>query len=512
MECLNDMLVRNARNIGDKTYLITDEESVTYAQFDARTSRLAHVLAARGVKKGDRVGLYLPSKLIMVYGFWACQKLGAIAVPMSAMYREGEISNILKSTGMSAIVTDDETYPLLAKVRGNFPTLKIVLTDGTSQAGETPLAELMAKAPEQVPHVPCMLSDIACMFFTSGTTGIPKGTVQTHKAICSSARDMMAFHRTQFGKEIYYCAAPLFNNLGMNVTVNFTMYTGGTVVVHDRWITRRVLDSIKKHRITFLPGTPTMFVYMLNEFDPKTDDLTSLRVCTNGGSPVSPVIAKKFEDASGCKVIQVYGATESLGQSVMEPVVGVRKTGSAGVAVGSARIEILDDNGAPVPNGTVGEVVIGGDTLASGYWNEPEISAKTFTPKGWMSGDLGYLDEDGYLFIVDRKKDVIISGGNNIYPLEVENILYQHPDVGVCVVLGIPDEAKGEIPVAVVVPKVGRTVDGKAVIAFCKENVSAYKAPRQIYLIDVMPEGGAGKILKNQIAARIKSGELKPAA
>ncbi|MBY0509160.1 MAG: acyl--CoA ligase, partial [Rhodospirillaceae bacterium] len=275
MECLNDMLVRNARNIGDKTYIITDEESVTYAQFDARSSRLAHVLSQRGVKKGDRVGLYLPSKLIMVYGFWACQKLGAIAVPMSAMYRETEISNILKSTGMVAIITDDETYPLLAKVRPNFPTLKTVLTDGTSQAGETPLAELMAKAPEQVPHVPCMLSDIACMFFTSGTTGIPKGTMQTHKAICSSHRDMMAFHRTQFGQEIYYCAAPLFNNLGMNVTVNFTMYTGGTVVVHDRWNTRRVLDSIKKHKITFLPGTPTMFVYMLNEYDPKTDDLTS---------------------------------------------------------------------------------------------------------------------------------------------------------------------------------------------------------------------------------------------
>jgi long-chain acyl-CoA synthetase len=504
MECLNDMLARNVRAIGDKTYLITDKETLTFKQFDDRTTRMANVLAARGVTRGERVGLFLPSTALMAIGFWACQKIGAIPVPMSAMYRETEVRNVLKVTGMVAIITNAETVTFVTPLRAEFPGLKTVLTEGKE------LNDLVAAASPVFAHVQLLPTDICCLFFTSGTTGVPKGTVQTHFAQCSSFRDMMAFHRSRFATEVYYCAAPLFSNLGMTVTINFAIYTGGSVVLHDRWQTARVLDAIGKHKVTFMAGTPTMYVYLLNEYDAKKHDLSSLRLVTNGGSPVSEVIAKKFEEISGAPVLQVYGATETLGQNVMEPYIGIRKAGSAGVAVGSAHIEILDDDGNPLPAGKIGEVRISGDTVASGYWNDPVASAKTFTPKGWISGDLGYLDDDGYLFIVDRKKDVIISGGHNIYPLEVENILYKHAAVGMCAVIGVPDEAKGEIPAAIIVVKDGQKAAGKDIIEFCRANLSAYKSPRAVYFIETMPEG-AGKIRKNELLAMIKSGKLTAA-
>jgi acyl-CoA synthetase (AMP-forming)/AMP-acid ligase II len=406
---------------------------------------------------------------------------------------------------MKALLTNADTLAVIKPILGEFPFLAAVLTDGKE------LSDLIAAASPAFTPVQQLAKDICCMFFTSGTTGLPKGTMQTHFAQCSAFRDMMAFHRTRFATEVYYCAAPLFSNLGMTVTINFAMYTGGSVVLHDRWQTGRVLDAIGRHKVTFMAGTPTMYVYMLNEYDPKKHNLRSLRLCTNGGSPVSEVISKKFEEISGAPVLQVYGATESLGQNVMEPYIGVRKPGSAGVVAGSARIEILDDAGNLLPAGEVGEVRISGDVLASGYWNDPAASAKTFTPKGWISGDLGYLDEDGYLFIVDRKKDVIISGGHNIYPLEVENVLYQHAGVGMCAVIGLPEEARGEIPVAVIIPKMGTTPNAKDILDHCKANLSAYKAPKAVYFIDVMPEG-AGKIRKKELIAMIKDGKLTAAA
>ena len=209
-------------------------------------------------------------------------------------------------------------------------------------------------------------------------------------------------------------------------------------------------------------------------------------------------------------VLQVYGATESTGQCLIEPLYGVRKPGSCGVPVGSSRVEIVDDEGRPLPAGAVGEVVLAGDTIAKGYWRDPEATAKAFTSRGWLSGDLGYLDEDGYLFIVDRKKDVIIAGGFNVLPLEVETVLYRHPAVAVCAVVGIPDADKGEIPVAVVQCGPAQRTSGQALIVHCRDQLAAYKAPRRIYFIDEIPLR-AGKIAKRDLVQWIGEGRLRPA-
>jgi acyl-CoA synthetase (AMP-forming)/AMP-acid ligase II len=502
------MLARNVRNVGARTFIHSDEGDLTYAEFDRRACRFANVLAALGVAKGAPVGLFLHSRVVMAVGYWACQKLGALPVMMSAMYRETELRNAFGRTEMAIVVTHSDILEHVTRIRADFPGLKTVLVEGPDDGAHPNLPRLMAEASERFRDVQCLGSDIASMFFTSGTSGLPKGALQSQFAQWSAVRDMMTHHNSRFASEVYYCTAPLFGNLGTAVIMNLCMYTGGSMVMHERWDTRRVLDAIRTYRVTLFLGTPTMFVHLINAFDPARDDLSSLRLATQGGAPVSQVVSQRFEAIAGAPLLQAYGSTETLGQNVLEPVRGLRKPGSAGPAIGSSRVEIVDDAGNTLPPNAIGEVVVSGDCVGSGYWRDPEASARTFTPRGWMSGDLGYLDEDGYLFVVDRKKEVIISGGHNIYPLEIENLLYKHPAVAVCAALGVPDEVRGEIPVAVVALKDGAAATADELLAFCRENISAYKAAKRIYFVDEMPMG-AGKIRKRELLGRINDGTLK---
>jgi acyl-CoA synthetase (AMP-forming)/AMP-acid ligase II len=507
METLSQMLARNLRLIPDRDFIITDTETITYRAFGERTAKLASVLAAHGVGKDDRVGLYLPTTPLMATAFWACQRLGAIPAPVSAMLRHAELRKIVERTGMKAIVADGSTYPYFSEIRSEFSALShCFVADGTAEGGED-LDALMAGAPGEFADVACAQSDIASLFFTSGTTGTPKGTAQSHFAVHATLRDMMVSHRSRYGREVYLCAVPLFTNFGLTVTLNLCLYTGGTIVLHERWDTEKVLTDISHYKATYFGGTPTMYVYMVNEYDAARHDLSSLRICTTGGSPVPQPVIRKFEEFSGVKVAQVYGATETCGQNVMEPTAGVRKAGSTGVPVGSSRIHIVDDELNELKTDEVGEVIIGGDCVAEGYYNDEEATAEAFTPLGWRSGDLGRVDEDGFLFIVDRKKDVIFTGGHNIYPLEVESVLYRHPDVAMCAVVGAPDDEKGEIPVAVIVRTAGATASAEEIRKWCREHLAAYKAPRRVEFIDEMPVEAA-KIRKRELVEALKAGSL----
>ncbi|QOF71783.1 AMP-binding protein [Aminobacter sp. SR38] len=506
MEILSQVLARNARLIGERNFIVTDKETITYARFAELTAQLANVLKARGVAKGDRVGLYLPSTPMMAIGFWACQRLGAIPAPLSAMFRHAELRKIVAQTGMKALVADSSTWPYFSEIRAEFADLAhclVVSGDGSTDD----LTSLMATAPATFEDVACHMDDICALFFTSGTTGAPKGAAQSQFNQCSTLRDMMVSHRTRFAEEVYLCAVPLFTNFGLTVTLNLCLYTGGTIVLHERWDTQRVLSEIGEYKATYFGGTPTMYVYMVNEVDPAKHDLSSLRICTTGGSPVPQPVIRRFEELSGARVTQVYGSTETSGQNVMEPTAGIRKPGSAGLPVGSSRISIVDDEGNAVPQGQIGEVIISGDCVAQGYWMDEKASAEAFGNGGWKSGDLGYVDEDGYLFIVDRKKDVIIAGGHNVYPLEIEALLYKHPAVAMCAVVGAPDESKGEIPVAVIVKAEGQDATADELIRHCRESLAAYKAPRAVHFIDTMPVEAA-KIRKRELVLALRENRL----
>lgn len=508
METLSRMLARNVRLVPDRPYLVAGDETVTYRDFAARTARLANVMAAEGVRRGDRVGLYLPSTPLMAVAFWACTRLGAVPVPVSAMLRHAELRHLVAKARMAALVADAGTWPYFAEIRGEFAMLRTCLVAGGPARGAVDLEASCATTPDAFADADVDPSDVAAIFFTSGTTGTPKGTAQSHFAQCSSLRDMMVAHRTRYASETYLCAVPLFTNYGLVVNLNLCMYTGGTLVLHERWDTQRVLADIGRHRATYFGGTPTMYVYMVNEHDPARHDLSSLRVCTTGGSPVPQPVVARFEAMSGVRVSQVYGATEVCGQAVMEPTAGIRRPGSAGLPVGSSRIAIVDPaTGAVLPPGETGEVVIGGDCVAIGYDGDPEATAAAFGPLGWRSGDIGHVDQDGFLFIIDRIKDVILTGGHNIYPLEVETVLYRHPAVAMCAVVGVPDAEKGEIPVAVVVRAPGATDTEEEIRQWCRGQLAAYKAPRRVAFVDEMPIEAA-KIRKRELVVAITRGDL----
>lgn len=508
MEVLGRMLARNVRLIPDRPFIVADGETITYRDFGARCARLAHVLRAEGVRRGERVGLYLPSTPLMAIAFWACQRLGAVPVPLSAMLRHGELRQLVARSGMAALVADATTHGYFAEIRDEFTALRCCLAGGGPARGAVDLDARMAAVAAEFDDADVDPHDIAAIFFTSGTTGTPKGTAQSHFNQCASLRDMMVGHRSRYASETYLCAVPLFTNYGLVVNLNLCMYTGGTLVLHERWDTEKVLSDIGRHRATYFGGTPTMYVYLVNGHDPARHDLSSLRVCTAGGSPVPQPVVERFEALSGVRVVQVYGATEVCGQSVMEPTAGLRRPGSTGLPVGSARITIIDPStGTPLAAGETGEVVIGGDSVARGYFNDAEATAAAFGPLGWRSGDVGYVDADGFLFVIDRIKDVILTGGHNIYPLEVESVLYRNPAVAMCAVVGVPDATKGEIPVAVIVRAPDAAASEDAIREWCRGQLAAYKVPRRVEFVDRLPIEAA-KVRKRELVAALTRGEL----
>jgi acyl-CoA synthetase (AMP-forming)/AMP-acid ligase II len=417
------------------------------------------------------------------------------------MLRAPEVKHIFAQTGMRTIVVDGTSAAVIQQAaKGSQSDIEILNFDG--DVGGVRLRQLVEQSPLFSEDVARGLNDVANIFFTSGTTGVPKGAVQTHFSQFSSLRDMMVFNKWRFGREVLYCALPLTNNMACTVMMNLCMYAGGKLIIDQRWDTRRALDTIKRNSVTFTLGPPTIFIYMANEFDPEHDDLRSLKLCIVGGAPVPTEVIKRFESLSGCRLVQAYGATEVTGAVAADPIVGQRKSGSAGLPIGCSAISIVDDHGNGVPSGQLGEIRISGDTVGAGYWNDPELTAAAFTPQGWLSGDIGRLDEDGYLYIVDRKKDLIISGGFNIYPIEVENLLYSHPSVKMCAVVGVPDREKGEIAVAVIVPR-DQTLTEKEILEFCRCNISAYKVPRRVAIVDALPTNPLGKVLKREIRSNL---------
>ncbi len=492
----------------DRPFLISDSGETTFGDFDALSGRLANVFLEHGIGRGDVVGLYLPSCPFLSVGYFACQKIGAIAAPISGMNRAHEVRPMLERTRMRVMVADRQTAAEAVRARREAGCEVTILVTGGSVEGALPLDAALASARADCAPLPLRPGDPAALFFTSGTTGAPKGAVQTQRSITTTLRDMAVHAGFGWDREVFLCALPVFNNFGATVMVNGAVYNGARLVMIERWDTHKVLDAITRHRATYMAGAPTMFLYMLREFDPRRHDLSSMRLGVAAGAPVSPEILTQFEETTGVPILELYGATEVCGGATAQPLVGVRKRGSAGVPLGATRVSIVDEAGAPLPPGETGEVRVKGDIVGAGYWGDEETTAASFSGDGWLSGDIGYLDEDGYLFIVDRKKDVIIAGGYNIYPLEVEDLLFRHPDIGVCAVIGVPDPVKGEIPAAVLIPRAGRSLDPAGLLAFCRENLAAYKVPRRLFTVEEMPHGPTGKILKRTLRDWVAEGRM----
>ncbi|MBD0841373.1 o-succinylbenzoate--CoA ligase [Streptomyces sp. TRM68416] len=487
-EGLGSWPARRARKTPHRTALVHGDTTVTYARLYERTTRLAHALRARGVRRGDRIAYLGPNHPSYLETLFAAGTLGAVFVPLNTRLAAPEIDYQLADSGAKALVHG----PSYAGVG-----------DGTGVRIEVGAAyeETLAAASDEPIDEPVVPDDTCIIMYTSGTTGRPKGAMLTHGNLTWNAVNVLV-DTDLIADERALVSAPLFHTAGLNMLTLPVLLKGGTCVLVESFDPAATFDLVERHRITFMFGVPTMFEQIARHPRWPDADLSSLRLLTCGGSPVpTPLIAAYQE--RGLTFLQGYGMTEaSPGTLFLDAEHAVTKAGSAGVPHFFSDVRVVRPDLAPVDVGETGEIVVRGPHVMSGYWGLPEETATCFTNGWFRSGDAARVDEEGYVFVVDRIKDMIISGGENIYPAEIEDLLLAHPDIAECAVIGVPDDKWGEVPRAVVVPREGATPDPDEVLASLAGRLAKYKIPKSVVIADELPRTASGKLLKSRVRNR----------
>jgi long-chain acyl-CoA synthetase len=475
----------------------------TYAQADEISGRIATSLLGLGLERGDKVGVQLPNLPQFLFTYFGILKAGLVMVPLNPLLKGPEITYHLQDSDAKVLVTfelfADEAYKGAQQVEG--VTTFVVNTPGNDQRPEgTRHYDELYFADDTREIAPTSSDDTAVLLYTSGTTGTPKGAELTHFQLfmnCTVAGELFGFEDDDIGVAVL----PLFHVFGLSSVLNTAVRFGGTIVLLPRFELEPVVDAIEKYRCTIFSGVPTMYFGLL-QLDTTGRDLSSLRVGISGGAAIPGEVIKAFEEKfPGVVILEGYGLSESASTTTFNVSARHRKVLSIGTPIWGVEVKVVDDADKELPPGEehVGEIVIRGHNIMKGYYNKPEATAEAFR-NGWFhTGDLAYRDDDGYLFIVDRKKDLVIRGGYNVYPREVEEVLYAHPAIAEAAVIGKPDEKFGEEVVAIVALKPGATATPEDVIAYCKERVAAYKYPREVRIVDDLPKGPTGKILKKEL-------------
>ena len=498
---------------------------IRYRRLWNEALRFAGALAASGVEPGDRVALMLPNSPQFVVAFYGALLAGATVVNVNPMYTARELAHQLGDSGARALVLLDLLWPRFEEIQDEF-ALKTVVRTGLQdylpfpknrlfplkarregnwpqRLGGTPWKAFLrrgreAAAPTREPR----LDDLALLQYTGGTTGTPKGAMLTHRNLAGNAHQVKAWIPDfRDGGEVILGVIPFFHVYGMTVAMNLAVVGGARLVLLPRWDTKLTLETIQRTRPTLFPGVPTMYVAINTSPLTPAYRLDSIRACISGSAPLPVEVAQTFEKITGAKLVEGYGLTESSPVTHANPIYGRRKKGSIGLPLPDVEARIVDPEGQPLPPGEVGELVVKGPNVMKGYWNRPEETAQTLKD-GWLfTGDVARMDEEGYFYIVDRKKDMIIAGGYNIYPREVEEVLYQHPAVKEAAVVGVPDAYRGETVKAFVVLKEGYAgeVSEEDLRAFAKERLAAYKVPKLWEFRDDLPKTAVGKILRRML-------------
>jgi len=485
----------NVRRFGEYVALHFEGRDYTNVQQQRAAARAARALARLGVGAGDRVVVLLPNCPEVMQAYGGILRLGAVIVPVVFLLSPDEVRHILDDSEARVVVTSPE---LVSKVEGW--TGPVVLVGGGP--GGLDWETLLAREDEDAPIVPRQPSDLAVILYTSGTTGRPKGVALSHDNLAANARAAASLYeldRTAWALAVL----PLSHSYGLTV-----MNAGnilGTRAVLLRWFNPElVLETIERFRVQSMAGVPTMYVYLLHYPDAGRFDTSSMRSWGSGAAPLPLEIVEPFEAKFGGRLMEGYGLTEASPVVSAHRLSGVRKLGSVGQPIPGVQVAILDDEDRPVPTGELGEICVRGPNVMLGYYRLPEETARTLR-NGWLhTGDVGRLDTDHFLYVVERKKDLIIRGGFNIYPREVEEILYAHPAVAEAAVVGMPDPVMGEEVLAFVVRKPGAEAEADAIIAFCQERLAKYKCPRRVRFVPSLPKTPVGKILRKALRAQLE--------
>ncbi|MFD5858611.1 o-succinylbenzoate--CoA ligase [Streptomyces chartreusis] len=493
-EGLGSWPARRARKTPHRTALIHGGTPTSYAALHERATRLAHALRERGVRRGDRVAYLGPNHPSYLETLFAAGTLGAVFVPLNTRLAGPEIAYQLADSGAKALLHAPSHAGLVAGLPGHTDVRTYLETGPEYEA-------VLASSSDEPIDAPVTPDDTCIIMYTSGTTGRPKGAMLTHGNITWNALNVLV-DTDLIADERALVSAPLFHTAGLNMLTLPVLLKGGTCVLVEAFDPDATFELIARHRITFMFGVPTMFDQLSRHPRWPAADLSSLRILTCGGSPVpTPLIAAYQE--RGLTFLQGYGMTEAApGTLFLDAEHAITKAGSAGVPHFFSDVRVVRPDLTPVDTDEPGEIVVRGPHVMPGYWGLPDETAASFADGWFRSGDAARVDEDGYVFVVDRIKDMIISGGENIYPAEIEDVLLTHPDIAECAVIGVADDKWGEVPRAVVVPREGAAPDPDEVLASLSGRLAKYKIPKSLVLADELPRTASGKLLKSRVRTR----------
>jgi fatty-acyl-CoA synthase len=499
---LGNWLYRRALRTPHRKALTFEATTWTYGQLQDRIDHLASALRAHGVCHGDRVGFLGFNQPSFLETLFAAARLGAIFVPLNFRLSGPELSYIINNAGVHTLITDTPHQPVIDSIRTDLPCRRYFSAEQPAE-GWPDMAGLLA-AHDPLRTGECVGDDeIAIIMFTSGTTGRPKGAMLTHGNIWWNNINVLLSYDV-LADDVSLLVAPLFHIGGLNVNSLVIWQKGGHIVLHRSFDPCRCLDDIATYRVSTMFAVPAMLLFMSQQPTFASADLSSLHTIICGGAPVPEPLMRLYLDR-GIPINQGYGLTEtSPFVTFLAPEWGMAKLGSAGRAPVFSEVRLIDPDGRDITTPRVnGEVITSGPNIMKGYWNNPEATAAAIDSEGWFhTGDVGYFDEDGFLFIADRLKDMVITGGENVYPAEVESVLYDHPAITEIAVIGLPDEQWGEVVVAVVALKEGVTVELEELREFGTERLARYKLPRRLEIVPSLPRNPAGKVLKFELRAR----------
>ncbi len=527
---LHHFLEENARRYPTGPATIFYDSMLTYSELDALANQIAHALIGMGVQRGDRVALLLPNSPQFVAGFFGALKAGAIVVATNPLYTARELRRQLGDAGATTIITLSKLYPtvqeivpdtqlenvIVANIKEYMPFLLRTLFTLFREKKDGHRVELspdhiwfqdwVNEQPSSGPEVDVTSEDVAIYQYTGGTTGVSKGAIAPHKALVADTLQIDAWiPEAREGEETYMAVLPFFHVYGMVACMMSAVYQAARMILLPQFNVDDVLKAVDKYKPTLFPGVPAMYVAINNHPDVGKYDMRSIRACISGAAPLPVEVKKRFEALTGGKLCEGYGLSEAPTATHCNPINGVNKPGSIGVPFPDVACKIEDmDTGEALPPGEVGELCLRGPQLMTGYLNRPEETEQALKDDWLHTGDIAYMDEDGYFFIVDRKKDMIITGGYNVYPRDVEEVLYQHPAVQEAAVAGVPHEYYGEMVKAYVVPKKGAAVSEDELIDFCREGLASYKVPKEIQFREELPKTLVGKVLRRVLVEEEK--------
>lgn len=501
---LGEIITQARQESPDKTALLFKGQKWSYAQLDDQVNQVANGLQKEGLKKGDRVGLLMLNSPYFIINYFAIVRLGAIAVPINVMFKGDEIKYLMNDAQASMMIIAPAFLNMVQQVADGLETVKKIMVvdiDYTIEdKGFLSYKKFLAEESTTKPDLDTTLEDddVVVFLYTSGTTGHPKGAMLTHTNLYSNAVATAKDTKTT-ASDNTLCVLPMFHSFAWTVCVMAPLVTKGTITILDSFVPATVLETIIKEKTTVLAFVPTMYAVLLQVPNVNPEDFKHVRVPYSGGAALPVEILQKFKEKYGVPILEGYGLSECSPVATVNPLEGERKPGSIGRAISGVEVKIFDDNDNEVPRNTPGELVVKGPNVMKGYYNLPEASEEALR-NGWLhTGDVAYMDEDGYVFIVDRKKDLIIVGGLNVYPREIEEVLYTNSKIAEAAVVGVSDDLRGETVKAFIALKEGETATEREVIKYCQERLANYKLPKMVEFMEALPKTSTGKILKRAL-------------